>query len=92
MTERQITNRIKKLQELEAQRDALQEQIDAIKGEIQGEMLDTEILTVGDFIIRWATVISNRLNTTAIKKELPDIYNKYITQSTSRRFTITATK
>ena len=92
MTERQITNRIKKIEELEAQRDNIQKEIDALKGEIQAEMTDKEVLTVSGFIVRWATIVTNRLNTTAIKKELPDLYDKYITQSTSRRFTITATK
>ena len=90
MTERQITNRIKKIKELEAMQDELQKQIDALKGEIQAEMLDSEILTVGDFIVRWATIITERLDTKAIKKALPDICKQFTTSATSRRFTITA--
>ncbi len=89
MTERQITNRINKLQALEAQQAELEKQITELKKEIQAEMHDSEVLNVGSFIVKWATIVTNRLNTTAIKTELPDLYNKYITQSISKRFTIT---
>ena len=92
MTERQITNRIKKIAELEAQMAELQKQVDALKGEIQAEMLDTELLTVGDYVVRWATIITERLDTKAIKKALPEVCKQFMTSSTSRRFTITAAK
>ena len=55
-------------------------------------MLDTEPLTVGDFVVRWATIITERLDTKAIKKALPEICKQFMTSSTSRRFTITAAK
>lgn len=90
MTERQITNRIMKIKELEAMQDELQKQIDALKGEIQAEMLDSEILTLADYIVRWSVIITERLDTKAIKKALPDICKQFMVTSTSRRFTITA--
>ena len=89
MTERQITNRIKKIEELEAQQKELQKQIDLLKGEIQAEMLDSEILTVSGYVVRWATIITERLDTKAIKKALPDVCKHFMTESISRRFTIT---
>lgn len=90
MTERQITNRIKKIEELEAQQKELQKQIDILKGEIQAEMLDSEILTLTDYIVRWSVIITERLDTKAIKKALPDVCKQFMTESISRRFTITA--
>lgn len=90
MSERQIVNRIKKLQELEAQRDALNDQIDALKEEIQSQMQDQEEMRASNFVVRWPHVVTNRLDTTRIKKELPDIYSKYIKTTCSRRFSITA--
>ena len=45
-------------------------------------------MTAGQYIIRWATVLSNRFDTTAFKKVMPDVYQAYTKQITSRRFTI----
>lgn len=89
MTERQIANRIKKLKEIEAQANELSKQIDALKAEIQNEMQEQEHITVGEYVVNWAKVITNRLDTARIKKELPDIYNQYIKETQSRRFSIT---
>ena len=89
MTERQIANRIKKLKELEARQDEISKQIDTIKGEIQSEMKDSEHITVCGYVVNWVKVITNRLDTSRIKTELPDIYKKYIKETQSRRFSIT---
>ena len=88
MTERQMANRVKKIKELEAQASEINKQIDALKAEIQAEMQEQEHLQACEFIINWAKVITNRLDTARIKKELPDIYNKYIKETQSRRFSI----
>ena len=88
MTERQIANRAKKIKELEKQLDAISGQIDALKAEIQNEMKEIEHLNACGYVVNWVNVTTNRLDTTRIKKELPDIYNKYIKESHSRRFSI----
>ena len=88
MTERQMANRVKKIKELEAQASEINKQIDALKAEIQAEMQEQEYLQACEFIINWAQVITSRLDTKRIKNELPDIYNKYIKETQSRRFSI----
>lgn len=89
MTNRQYENRIKKIQNLEEQVKALQDQIDGLKDEIKASMTTDEVNT-GSFIIRWKEVISRRLDSTALKKALPDVWQTYSKDSSSRRFTITA--
>ena len=49
---------------------------------------DTEELEAGQYIIRWTSVLTNRFDTTAFKKVLPDVYKAYTKQITSRRFSI----
>ena len=88
MTERQIVNRVKKLQALEDQIEEITKQANELKKELQGVMLEAEHLTAGTYVINWVKVISNRLDTTRIRKELPDIYSKYIKETHSRRFSI----
>lgn len=89
MTERQMVNRIKKLQALEQLRDDLDKQIEALKDEIKAEMNDTETMTAGEFVVHWPRVTKDRLDTKAIKIDLPDIYKKYTVPAISRRFSIT---
>lgn len=64
MTERQIENRIKKLQEIEAKQKELEAQADALKAEIKADLESKGIeeLKTKNFIIRWEEIIGNRLD------------------------------
>ena len=90
MTERQIENRIKKLQAIEVQQKELEAQAEALKAEIKADLEEKGIneLQTKNFIIRWKSVISNRLDSKALKAAFPDIYNQFTRQSESRRFTV----
>lgn len=90
MTERQIENRVKKLQELEAQVKALEAETETIKNILKAELeaQSLEELKTKSFIIRWKEVISNRLDSKTLKADLPDIYNKYCRSSSTKRFAI----
>lgn len=90
MTERQIENRIKKLQVIEAQRKELEAQAEALKAELKADLEEKGLneLQTKNFIIRWKSVISNRLDGKALKAAFPDIYSQFTKQSESRRFTV----
>ena len=49
---------------------------------------DTEEMEVGQYIIRWTSVLSQRFDTTSFKKIMPDVYKDYIKQVASKRFSI----
>ena len=51
-------------------------------------MGDHNKASCGEHTISWTPVSSERLDTKALKAEQPDIYMKYIKNSSSRRFTI----
>ena len=65
---------------------------DAIRDALKEEMLrlDTEELNAGAYILRYTAVLSQRFDTTAFKKVMPDIYKAYTKQVSSRRFSISA--
>lgn len=90
MTERMIENRIKKLTELEEQITKLQEQADAIKGELKADLEKKGVdeLKTKNFLIRWKEIVSSRLDSKALKAALPDVYNQFVKQTSSRRFTV----
>ena len=50
--------------------------------------LELEELNLGNVIVRFTNILSNRFDTTAFKKLHKDLYNEFIKQVASRRFTI----
>lgn len=66
------------------------EKADAIRETIKAEMMehDTEEMIAGQYIVRWTSVLSNRFDSTAFKKVMPEIYKAYTKQIASRRFTV----
>ena len=85
-----ITTKIENLRELEALIEEAKAEAEVLRDEIKSEMLNrnTEELTAGQYIVRWTSVLSNRFDTTAFKKVLPELYKAYTKQVSSRRFSI----
>ena len=90
MTTNEMTAKIDELRELETMQAELKEMIESIKDELKAELitLDVEELEVGTNIIRYTTVLSQRFDSTTFKKKMPEIYTAYLTQVTSKRFSI----
>lgn len=90
MGNRAVENRIKRLKEIEAAQKELEKQADAIKAEIKAvmEAQGADELNTGNFIIRWKEIISNRLDSKALKATFPDIYSQFTKEAVSKRFTV----
>lgn len=85
-----IRSTVEELQNLYAQANELKAQITAREAMIKEEMeaRETETLDLGNVIIRFTSIISNRFDTTNFKKQYSDLYNSFIKQVSSRRFSI----
>jgi len=88
MTTAEIIAKLTNLQELKRMAEELSAEIEAAQDEIKAIMGTAEELSAGAFKVTWKPVTTSRIDTTALKKELPDIAAKYTTQSTARRFTV----
>lgn len=90
MTNKQIENRVRKLQELEAQQAALTAQADAIRSEIKAELDDRKVdeVSTGSFTVRWKYIFSDRLDTKALKKERPEVAAMFTRTTMAKRFSI----
>ena len=90
MSTNQIMSKIEALLDWEEIMEEAKAEADALRDEIKQEMVNrnTEELTVGQYIIRWTSVLTQRFDSTAFKKVMPDIYKTYTKQVASRRFTI----
>lgn len=90
MTKTEMIKKIEELNEYEEMIEELKTEADTIRDSIKAEMLEREAeeLQVGQYIIRWTSVLSNRFDTTSFKKIYGDLYKAFTKQSASRRFSI----
>ena len=86
----EITGKIEALKDLESLIEEAKAEAEALRDEIKSEMLsrNTEELEAGQYIVRWTSVLTQRFDTTAFKKVMPDVYKEYTKQISSRRFSI----
>lgn len=89
MSTTELTAKLTELQEYKRLADELQAQIDTLTDEIKAAMGDTEQITAGPYKVTWKPVTTTRIDTAALKKELPGIAERYMKTSTVRRFTVT---
>ena len=90
MSKIELLAKIELLNKYEAMMEELKNEADTIRNSIKAEMeaRDVEELIAGQYIIRWTSVLSNRFDSTAFKKVMPDVYKEYTKQVSSRRFSI----
>ena len=90
MANNEIIAKIEALREWEEILSEAQAEAEAIRDSLKEEMLEqeTEELVAGTYIIRWTSVLTNRFDTTAFKKEHNDLYKEFIKQISSKRFSI----
>lgn len=90
MKNQEIRNTVVELQELYAQAEQVKAEIVAREQAIKDELdsREIEVLDLGNVIIRFTSILSNKFDTKAFKKDFADIYNLFLKQVPSRRFTI----
>ena len=88
MSQVEINTTVTELQELRRMREELETAIEAAQDKIKAIMGDSEELTAGAFKVTWKPVTSARLDTTALKKALPDVVERFTKTTTTRRFQV----
>lgn len=83
-----IVAKVQELMELRRMSEELQREIDALQEEVKNFMGEEESMIAGAFKVSYKSVTSSRLDSTALKRELPSIAALYTRQSTTRRFTV----
>jgi predicted phage-related endonuclease len=90
MTNEKLHELVIQYKQYKALVDEAQEMVDTIADELKAILTaqDTEEMTVDVFKVRYKSVTSTRLDTTTLKKELPEIAERYSKQTTSKRFSV----
>lgn len=85
-----LDSQIHELRELRRMADELAAAIDTIQDAIKAEMTaaGVDVLTGSDWKAVWKPITSNRIDTAALKKALPDLAAQFTKTSTVRRFSV----
>ena len=84
----EITAKVTEYQELKRMLEEIEAEMTALQDEIKAHMGDSELLMAGPYKVTYKNVTSSRVDTTALKKALPDIAAKYTKTTTTRRFEV----
>ena len=90
MDKKELIEKIEALQEWETILEEAKNEVESLRDEIKADMAEKELeeMDLGQYIVRWTPILSNRFDTTAFKKAYGDLYKAYTKQVASRRFTI----
>lgn len=90
MSNTEIQSKVNELRELRRMADELAAEIESIQNAIKAHMtaIDADTLTGTDYKITWKAVTSSRFDSTAFKKAMPELAERFTKPSTSRRFTV----
>lgn len=90
MSTNELATTARTYREIQAEIKALEEQADALKQRMIAEMdaRKMEALDTGEYTIHWSIYETSRVDTTALKKALPDVAAQFARQSVATRFQV----
>ena len=90
MTQEEFEAVVQKYREWKKITDDAQAELDILTDQLKLEMTHrgVEKAQAGLFEVRYQTSKSTRLDSKALKAELPDVYDKYSVTSETKRFTV----
>lgn len=90
MTINEIESKAKELRELKRMADDLDAEINALEDELKAHMTaeNTDTVIAGEYKITWKETVSTRVDTTALKKALPEVVQKFLKTTVTRRFLV----
>ena len=88
MSTNEIETKVRELRQLQALIEEAQAEAEAIKDSLKAILGDSEELRAGEYRITWKAVKSARIDTTALKKAMPEVARAFTRETVSRRFCV----
>lgn len=88
MSAHELESKVRELRQLQALIEEATAEAEAIKDTIKAAMGDTEELRAGEYKITWKAVNASRIDTTALRKALPDVAERFTRITTTRRLCV----
>lgn len=84
----QINENVKELQELRRMKEELEAEITSLEDMLKQHMKDTGVYEIEALTgkVTWYESASNRFDSAAMKKELPDLYKRFCKEVSTRYF------
>ena len=84
----EIITKVQELMELRRMSEELQAEINVLQEAVKSFMGSEETMIAGAFKVSYKSVTSSRLDSTALKRDMPNVAALYTRKTTTRRFTI----
>ena len=86
----QLETKVKELRQYKRIKEEAAKEIERLETELQEYMTQEEIdtLTGDDFKITWKTYFKNSFDTKTLKIAAPEIYNKYLKETSYKKFLV----
>ena len=88
MSTHELESKVRELRQLQSLIDEATAEAEAIKDAIKDAMGDAEELRAGEYKVTWKAVNASRIDTTALRKALPDVAERFTQITTTRRFCV----
>ena len=89
MSINELESKARELRQLQALIDEAQQEAEAIKDAIKAAMGDSEAVVAGEYKkITWKAVTTARIDTSAIKRAMPEVAAAFTRETTVRRFCV----
>lgn len=88
MSINELESKCRELRQLQALIEEAQAEAEAIKDALKAAMGDSEMVQAGEYKITWKTVTTARIDTSALKKALPELAEQFTRSTTTRRFCV----
>ena len=88
MSTKELESKVRELRQLQALIEEAQAEAESIKDTIKAAMGDSEALQVGEYRITWKAVTTARIDTSVLRKALPDVAAAFTRETTTRRFCV----
>ena len=86
MSTHEIESKVRELRQLQALIEEAQAEAEAIKDTLKAILGDSEELKAREYKVTWKAVKAARIDTTALRKALPDVAQAFTRETTTRRF------
>lgn len=88
MSINELEGKARELRQLQELIEEAQQEAEAIKDAIKAAMGDSEALVAGEYKITWKSITTVRIDTSALKKALPEVAATFTRETTVRRFCV----
>ena len=88
MSINELESKARELRQLQALIEEAQQEAETIKDAIKAAMGDSEAVVAGEYKITWKSATTARIDTSALKKALPEVAAAFTRETTVRRFCV----